>query len=113
MSFNKCILTQKRLIGSEFVQIKFYLKRDSLIMDNWSSSFFNLLNKKIDKYQSIRESGFLDPFLLFASNILINLINNPTKFDILLASNILNIDFDHDPEFYIEKLVDYISYHGH
>lgn len=111
MSFNKCFLNRERVLKSDITQIKYLLKRDSFLLDDWSYSFLKLLNKRIDDYQSKRSLREIDDSLLFPSNILINLINNPDDFDLTLSSSFLGVDRGQSVDFYIDKLDAYI--HGH
>lgn len=114
MGFNKRII-HKENINSNIRNIEFIVKlanADALIMDYWSSSFYDNLNFNWEKYQNIR-TELLSETAIYSdlnkisnnpnfnklknlSNIYYNLNNDPSWLDILLTNSIIEIDIPND-----------------
>lgn len=127
MGFNKRIINKSNIIFN-IKNLGFIIKMtnaDALILDIWSSSFYDNLDFDWVKYQSKRDeivsnnslnssNNFGDEDLkplMKLSNIYCNLLNSPTWLDISLSESIIgrvdsNIsgDFEELVKYYIDKI---------
>lgn len=125
MGFNKRII-HKETIDRSINDLGYVIKltnADALIMDYWSSSFFDNLNFKWDDYQIKRQEILNETelnsnlsiiqqhksfkSLKSVSNIYYNLINNPSWIDILLLTSILEIDIPNDKSGKFDEIVNF------
>lgn len=123
MGFNKRII-HKETIDRNINDLEYVVKltnADALIMDYWSSSFFDNLNNKWVDYQNKRQEILNDTqfhsnlsilknhtnfdSLKNISNIYYNLVNSPSWVDILLLTSIIEIEIPNDKSGKFDELV--------
>lgn len=123
MGFNKRII-HKETIDRNINDLGYVIKltnADALIMDYWSSSFFDNLNIKWKDYQNKRQEILNDTQfesnlsilqkhtnfdkLKNISNIYYNLVNSPSWVDILLLTSIVEIEIPDDKSGKFDELV--------
>lgn len=112
MSFNKRFISKENIINN-FGNVKYIsnlVNADALLMDNWSSKFFDNFNFKWEDYQKERKI-IVDKYIFSSnlsdtksdigfdnlkslSNILMNLETDPKWIDILLASEMIDVEIE-------------------
>jgi hypothetical protein len=120
MGFNKKYINKKNiLLDNEYISI--FKKADVIIMDNWCSNFFDNYNWNYKDYECIRKE-IIDKYKLSSnlsdiendgnlyklenlSNILINLENNSTWIDVILAIRLLNFKLEEEYKGRFDRLV--------
>lgn len=123
MGFHKRII-HRDIIESNIKKLDFIINltnADALVMDSWSSSFFDNLNFKWDDYQKKRQEIINETelhsnlsiikqhksfkSLKSISNIYFNLVNKPSWVDVLLLTSVLEIDIPNSKSGKFDELV--------